>query len=319
MSSSLTTCLVAGEGIARYAFGDGHPFGPDRHEVFIRELKLAGLEDRLHWLAPREASREEIESFHAPSYVDLVISRSRTGEGFLDGGDTPAFRGVYDTAARVVGATLVATDALMRGRCRSAFVPIAGLHHAARGRAAGFCVFNDCGVVIEQLRSHYGLRRVAYVDIDAHHGDGVFYAFEDDPDLLFADIHEDGRYLYPGTGAAAETGKGPAAGTKLNLPLEPGAGDEAFFPAWERVEQYLVAQRPEFIILQCGADSLAGDPITHLQFTEEAHAHAAARLAVLSQQLCGGRLLGVGGGGYNRRNIARAWTRVVQAFVDAPG
>jgi len=319
MSSSLTTCLVAGEGIARYAFGDGHPFGPDRHDVFIRELKLAGLGDRLQWLAPREASREEIESFHAPSYVDFVASRSRTGEGFLDGGDTPAFRGVYDAAARVVGATLVATDALMSGRCRSAFVPIAGLHHAARGRAAGFCVFNDCGVVIEQLRSHYGLRRIAYVDIDAHHGDGVFYAFEDDPDLLFADIHEDGRHLYPGTGAAAETGKGTAVGTKLNLPLEPGAGDEAFFAAWQRVEDYLIARRPEFIILQCGADSLAGDPITHLEYTEAAHAHAAARLAVLSRDLCGGRLLGVGGGGYNRRNIARAWTRVVQSFLDAPG
>jgi len=319
MPSSLTTCLVAGEGIARYAFGDGHPFGPDRHDVFIRELKLAGLGDRLQWLAPREASREEIESFHAPSYVDFVASRSRTGEGFLDGGDTPAFRGVYDAAARVVGATLVATDALMSGRCRSAFVPIAGLHHAARGRAAGFCVFNDCGVVIEQLRSHYGLRRIAYVDIDAHHGDGVFYAFEDDPDLLFADIHEDGRHLYPGTGAAAETGKGTAVGTKLNLPLEPGAGDEAFFAAWQRVEDYLIARRPEFIILQCGADSLAGDPITHLEYTEAAHAHAAARLAVLSRDLCGGRLLGVGGGGYNRRNIARAWTRVVQSFLDAPG
>lgn len=318
MATSPQTCLVAGEQIARYGFGEGHPFGPDRHDVFIRELKASGLDTRLMRLAPREASREEIESFHAPSYVDLVVARSQSGEGFLDGGDTPAFRGVYEAAARVVGAALVATDALMRGRCRSAFVPIAGLHHAARDRAAGFCVFNDCGIVVEQLRLRYGLRRVAYVDIDAHHGDGVYYAFESDPDLLFADIHEDGRYLYPGTGAASETGSGPALGTKLNIPLPPESGDEAFYPAWERVEAYLRAQRPEFIILQCGADSLADDPITHLCYTEAAHAHAAARLAVLSGELCGGRLLGVGGGGYNRRNIARAWTRVVGAFLDAP-
>lgn len=318
MSSSAHTCLVAGELIARYGFGEGHPFGPDRHEVFIREVKSAGLDARLQWLAPREASREELESFHLSSYLDLVAGKSRTGEGYLDGGDTPAFRGVYETASRVVGATLVATEALMAGRFRRAFVPIAGLHHAARDRAAGFCVFNDCGIVIEQLRARYGVRRVAYVDIDAHHGDGVYYAFEDDPDLLFADIHEDGRYLYPGTGAREETGAGPARGTKLNIPLPPGAGDEAFLAAWEQVEAYLIAGRPEFVILQCGADSLADDPITHLRYTEEAHAHAAARLAVLTRDLCGGRLLGVGGGGYNRRNVARAWTRVVQSFLDAP-
>ena len=170
--------------------------------------------------------------------------------------------------------------------------------------------------MIEQLRHRWGLSRVAYIDIDAHHGDGVFYAFEEDPDVSFADIHEDGRFLFPGTGAAHETGRGRAAGTKLNIPLPPSAGDEAFWPAWERVEAYLEARRPEFIIVQCGADSLEGDPITHLRYSEEAHAHAAARLASIADRLCEGRLLGVGGGGYNRRNIARAWARVVRSFVE---
>jgi acetoin utilization protein AcuC len=177
-------------------------------------------------------------------------------------------------------------------------------------------VFNDCGVVAEQLRRRWGLKRVAYVDIDAHHGDGVFYAFEDDPDMAFADIHEDGRFLYPGTGAPEETGRGLAHGTKLNIAMPPGAGDEAFWPAWERVEAYLEARRPEFILFQCGADSLQGDPITHLRYTEDAHAYAAARLAGLADRLCEGRLLGLGGGGYNRRNLARAWSRVVRSFVE---
>ena len=313
------TVLVAGEKIARYGFGDGHPFGPDRHDVFIRELRADALEDAVTVLEPRAASRAELESFHHAGYVSLVAERSVHGQGYLDAGDTPAFRGVFEAASNVVGAALVAAEEIMEGRAKRGFVPIGGLHHASRAHAAGFCVFNDCGVVAEQLRHRWGLRRVGYVDIDAHHGDGMFYGFEDDPELVFADIHEDGRYLYPGTGAAEETGRGPAEGTKLNIPLPPGAGDEAFWPAWERVEAYLEARRPEFIVFQCGADSLEGDPITHLRFTEEAHAHAAARLAVIADRFCDGRLLALGGGGYNRRNIARAWTRVVRSFVEHPG
>ncbi len=310
------TCLVAGERIARYGFGDGHPFGPDRHDAFLQELAGMGLDGRLLRLAPRQATRAELELFHEPAYLDLVAEKSRLGEGWLDAGDTPAARGIYEAAADVVGASLVATEALMSGRAARAFVPIAGLHHAGRGHAAGFCVFNDCGVVAEYLKSRHGLQRIAYVDIDAHHGDGVFYAFEDDPALIIADVHEDGRYLYPGTGRADETGRGSARGTKLNLPLMPGAGDSEFYEAWARVEAHLEEHAPEFVIFQCGADSLAGDPITHLQFSEEAHAHAARRLCAIADRHAGGRILGTGGGGYNRRNLARAWSRVVAAFVD---
>ncbi len=312
--------LVAGEQIARYGFGDGHPFGTDRHEAFMRELHQAGLDGRVRRGAPRLATREELETFHLPAYIDLVRERSATGHGYLDAGDTPAFKGVFEAASAVVGATLNAVDAVMSGQARRAFVPIAGLHHASRGGASGFCVFNDCGVAIEILRRKYGMRRIAYVDIDAHHGDGVFYAFEADPELLFADLHEDGRYLFPGSGAARETGVGPAVGTKLNIPLAPGATDDDYREAWQRVEAYLVAGRPEFILLQCGADSLEGDPITHLRYTEAAHAHAAARLCAIADELGHGRVVGMGGGGYNRRNLARAWTRVVGSFLDSiPG
>lgn len=309
--------LVAGEQIARYGFGDGHPFGPDRHDVFMRELHDAGLDGRVRRGAPRLATREELEFFHTPGYVELVRERSLSGHGYLDAGDTPAWKGVYEAARHVVGATLNAVDAVMAGAARRAFIPIAGLHHAARDRAAGFCVFNDCGIAIEVLRRRHGVTRIAYVDIDAHHGDGVFYGFEADPEVLFADLHEDGRYLYPGTGAAAETGVGPAVGTKLNIPLPPGAGDHEYRMAWDKVEAYLEAGRPEFILLQCGADSLEGDPITHLRFTEEAHAHAAARLCAIADSLGHGRVVAMGGGGYNRRNLARAWTRVVGSLLDS--
>lgn len=307
--------LIAGDAIARYGFPGGHPFGTDRHEVFMTELKSAGVDERLAHATPRPATREELLLFHTSDYVDLVIERSQTGMGFLDNGDTPAFKGVYEAASHVVGATLLGVEALMTGTARRAFIPIAGLHHAARHSAAGFCAFNDCGVAIEVLRAKYGVRKVAYVDIDAHHGDGVFYAFIEDPELMFADIHEDGRHLYPGTGAADETGLGAAVGTKLNIPLLPGAGDSEFMNAWQRVEDYLQAGRPDFILLQCGADSLADDPITHLRLTEEAHAHAARKLCDMADEWGHGRVLAMGGGGYNRRNLARAWTRVVQSLA----
>jgi acetoin utilization protein AcuC len=203
----------------------------------------------------------------------------------------------------------------MQGECRRAFVPIAGLHHAARDRAAGFCVFNDCGVAIEQLRKKSGLDRVAYVDIDAHHGDGVFYAFESDAAVIFADVHEDGRYLYPGTGAADETGRGAAQGTKLNLPMAPGSDDAAFARVWPQVIAHLERFAPEFIILQCGADSVEGDPITHLRFSSKTHGFAARELMELAERLGHGRVLALGGGGYNRVNIAQAWTAVVENLL----
>jgi acetoin utilization protein AcuC len=309
--------LVSGEQIARYGFGDGHPFGPDRHEAFMRELHSAGLDGCVQRASPRAATREELETFHTSAYVDLVRERSLTGHGYLDGGDTPAFKGVYEAASYVVGATLVAVELVMSQRARRAFIPIAGLHHAARGSAAGFCVFNDCGVAIEILRRKYELARVAYVDIDAHHGDGVYYGFEADPSVLVADLHEDGRFLYPGTGHTDETGVGTAAGTKLNIPLRPFATDSDYHEVWPRVEALLLAGRPDFILLQCGADSLGGDPITHLNFSEEVHAHAARRLCAIADELGHGRVVAMGGGGYNRRNLARAWTRVVDAFLSA--
>ncbi len=313
MKSNLA--VVVSDRLARYGFGDGHPFGPDRLAAFVREFEARGLSSRVGFIEPREATGEELLAFHTPAYVDFVRERSVSGQGMLDGGDTPAFRGVFEAAACVVGATLNATETIMRGECRRAFVPIAGLHHAARDRAAGFCVFNDCGVAIELLRKRSGLERVAYVDIDAHHGDGVFYAFEDDATVIFADVHEDGRHLYPGTGAADETGRGAAQGTKLNVPMPPGADDAVFASVWPSVMAHLERFAPDFIILQCGADSIGGDPITHLRFTAQTHGFAARELMGLAERLGHGRLLALGGGGYNRSNIAQAWTAVVENLL----
>ena len=263
-----------GEALAAYGFGHGHPFGSDRLSAFWNEAQRRGLDRQVEVCAPTSCTEDDLARFHTRDYIARVRAQSRTGEGYLDYGDTPAFPGVYEAANHVVGSVLDAVAAVLDGKCRRAFVPIAGLHHARRDAAAGFCVFNDLGVAIETLRAKYGVRRVAYVDIDAHHGDGVFYAFEDDPDLRFADIHEDGHYLYPGTGFANETGKGKAIGTKLNIPLEPGADDADFQRVWPRVEEFVRVGRPEFIILQAGADSIAGDPITHLQLTSQSHARA---------------------------------------------
>jgi acetoin utilization protein AcuC len=310
--------VYKGDALANYGFGDEHPFGTDRHDVFHRELEAQQFDASLEYASPRRATVDDLALFHTADYIDLVSLRSSEGSGYLDAGDTPAFRGIFDIACDVVGTTLAAVDAVMAGETRRAFVPIAGLHHAARDSAAGFCVFNDCGIAVEYLRHKYNVQRVAYVDIDAHHGDGVFYGFETDPDLIFADLHEDGRYLYPGTGAATETGKGAAAGTKLNIPMAPGAGDVEFRRSWAEVCDYLERSAPEFILFQCGADSLAGDPITHLEYTEEAHAQAAASLCEIAGRHASGRIVATGGGGYNRRNLARAWTRVVQSFVESP-
>lgn len=307
--------LISGPEIARYGFPGGHPFGADRHGAFMARLEQSPVASKLDRRAARQATRAELEYFHTPQYVDRVIELSKRGLGLLDAGDTPAFPGVYEAAASVAGGTLEALAAIVAEPGRRAFIPIGGLHHAARDVAAGFCVFNDCGIAVEAARRVHGIRRVAYVDIDAHHGDGVFYAFEQDPDLKFADLHEDGRFLYPGTGSRGETGRGPAAGTKLNVPLPPGADDSVFLAAWQEVERYLEAARPELILLQCGADSLGGDPITHLKLTAEAHAHAARRLGVLADRYSNGRVLAMGGGGYNRENLAVAWTRVVEELA----
>ena len=315
MSARGEVCVYIGEGLKRYGFGQGHPFGSDRMDAFWNNLRGEGLEKAVCVVEPAKATLEDIHRFHTQHYVERVIAQSKTGSGLLDYGDTPAFKGVFEAASFVVGTTLNACERLMAGACLRAFTPIGGLHHARRDSAGGFCVFNDPGVAVETLRARFGLHRVAYVDIDAHHGDGMYYAFAEDPEVFIADIHEDGRFLYPGTGHAEETGIGPASGTKLNIPMLPNADDSSFMEVWAKVEDFVDGARPEFIFLQCGADGLAGDPITHLRYSAAVHSHATLRLCALADKHCDGRLLAMGGGGYNRQNLAIAWTAVVRSLV----
>ena len=316
VGASTAVCVYLGEALAAYNFGSSHPFGPQRHDAFEARLAEENLLARVQVCQPVQAAPVQLAYFHTLAHISEIRERSETGGGYLDHGDTPAFEGMYPAAATVVGSTLDALERIWEGDdCRRAFVPIAGLHHARRDGAAGFCIFNDCGVAIETALRDYGLERVAYVDIDAHHGDGVFYGFEEDPRVIIADVHEDGRYLYPGTGSAEETGKGAARGTKLNVPMPPGAIDRDFMRAWDDIEAFLRRHQPQLILLQCGADCLAGDPLTHLKFTPAVHRHAARRLCSLAGG--DGRLLAMGGGGYDLDNLSQAWSGVVETLLEA--
>lgn len=314
------TAVFYGEALARYGFGSYHPLGTDRLDAFWNKFQSENIANVVIE-EPVLSSAEAALTFHDTEYVELVRVASKQGGVLLDGGDTPAFKGAFEASLFVVGSTLAALDLVVAGtdsrkrRVHHAFNPIGGLHHAKRDSAGGFCIFNDIGVAIMAARKKYGIKRILYVDIDAHHGDGIFYEFEDDPFLFLADIHEDGHYLYPGTGSASETGKGAAAGTKLNIPLRPGAGDDEFHEGFSKIEQFVDNVKPELIILQCGADGLLGDPITHLQYTSNAHKFTADSLHRLSHKYCNGKIIALGGGGYNRSNIGAAWTEVVKSLA----
>jgi acetoin utilization protein AcuC len=312
-------CVFNDKRLASYNFGEQHPFGPARFDAFNNAFLAQGMDQQVKTCKAVTATSEQIEWFHEHAYVEGVKLASLAGIGYLDQGDTPVVPGIYDAAALVAGTTLQAIKVIMQGKCRRAFNPIGGLHHARRDRAAGFCIFNDCGIAIEALRHDYKVQRIVYVDIDAHHGDGVFYSYETDPELIIADLHEDGHFLYPGTGAVTETGRQKAVGTKLNVPMPMGADDATFDKMWKTVQEFIADAEPEFVLFQCGADSVQGDPITHMAYTSHAHARVTADLCKLADQHCEGRLLALGGGGYNLDNIAAAWCAVVQTMIDNTG
>ncbi len=316
---SAAVCVFNDQRLANYNFGEQHPFGPARFDAFNQEFVKKGLDQQVITCEAVTATPEQLEYFHDHKYIEGVKLASLAGIGYLDRGDTPVVPGIYEAAALVAGTTHQAIRLIMQGECRRAFIPIGGLHHARRDRAAGFCVFNDCGIAIETLRHEYNINRIAYVDIDAHHGDGVYYSYETDPDLFIADLHEDGHFLYPGTGAVNEIGLENAAGTKLNIPMPMGADDLIFDEVWKSAKNFIADANPEFILLQCGVDSMQGDPITHMAYSSRVHARVASDLCQLADQHCDGRLLALGGGGYNLENIATGWCAVIQAMLDNAG
>ncbi|MCS6785051.1 MAG: acetoin utilization protein AcuC [Candidatus Caldarchaeum sp.] len=309
--------VAKGQQLLLYSFPDAHPMNRIRLEAFYEKMDLEKPSlPAVEYVEPEMCNVEDILLYHTREYVDFVIEKCRTGRGYLDYGDTPAFPGCFEAASYVVGTTLKLLRKILTGEFSAAFTPMGGLHHARRDRAGGFCIFNDAGVAIEYLLRKEGLENVAYVDIDAHHGDGVCYDFYREKRVIFADIHQDGRTLYPGTGFRNETGEGEAKGTKLNIPLLPYSGDDEFIKAFQEVEAFLEKFQFDFVLLQCGADGLMGDPLTNLQYSQKAHAYAASALRRIAEGKCGGRILAMGGGGYNPNNVALAWTSVVKALAD---
>ena len=315
------TAILFGQELSKYGFGRSHPWNNERIYDFWSKFQQMRLDKSSEILIeePELALEESIISFHDKDYVEFVKKVGKTGNGYLDRGDTPAFKGIFEASSYVVGSTLKAFDIVIRKKngIEHAFNPIGGLHHSRRTTAAGFCIFNDIGIAILEARKKYGIKRIAYIDIDAHHGDGVYYEFENDPLLYIADIHEDGNFLYPGTGSEWETGSGSAVDTKLNIPLNPYSTDQDFITSFKRVEDFIDNKaKPELIILQCGADSLKQDPLTHLNLTRNSHNYAASKLHNLAHKHCNGRIVALGGGGYNKINIGDAWTAVVTAFIE---
>lgn len=302
------SCIIWGKESFLYSFPEPHPMNRRRLESF--DLAFESYKNEGNIENPQICKYDDLILFHTKEYVDLVMEKSKTGEGYLDYGDTPAFLGCFEAASYVVGSTLKGVDLILEGKYKRVFIPMAGLHHARKNTAGGFCIFNDIGVAIEYMRRKYGLRDILYVDIDAHHGDGVFYEYVEDPYVYIADIHEDGRFLYPGTGRREERGEGKAFGTKLNIPLLPGSSDDELLFAFEEIKNFAWEFKIDFIILQAGVDGLAGDPITHLNYSIEGYEKFIKNMLDLSNDLCGGKMLILGGGGYNPENTKNGWLKV---------
>lgn len=295
-----------------YDFGPYHPFSERSRGLAAHLLETVTSEIQpsvLGWSHSVEvASRPTLESFHRPDYLAFVERASGLGhEAFLDGGDTPSFRGCYQASARIVQGAVDALDYTLEHR-RPAFHPGGGLHHAHPERASGFCIFNDVAIAVG--RAVRNGHRVAYIDIDAHHGDGVMYGFYDSGKVLDIDFHQDGRTLFPGTGFPHEVGRGDGAGLKANVPLPPGAGDEALLPVFRRVVPPLLHRfRPEVIVLQHGVDGHYADELAHLQYSPAAYAEVDRMVLALSRELTHGRLLVTGGGGYRAESVSRVLAR----------
>lgn len=322
------TLLLYDEGYLDYDFGGAHSLRQERIKL-ARELiaslgmlRAAGAEE-----APAFRAEREILLIHAPEYVEAVQAAGEDPPGaggrFMRYGlgtlDNPIFPGMYAASALHVGGSLRAATTVADGGKDHAFNLGGGFHHAARTRASGFCIFNDVAIAIQALLEA-GVRRVLYVDIDAHHGDGVQDAFYREPRVLTISLHEDGRYLFPGTGFVDEVGEGEGEGYSANVPLPPETGDAAYLRAFDAVVPPLAESfRPEVLVTQLGMDTHHSDPLTHLRLTTGAHRRLGERLHDLAHAHCGGRWAAVGGGGYTPSAVARAWALIFGIMVGWEG
>ena len=305
------TAFVYDDRLSRHTLSATHPMKPVRLRYTYELLQAYRAFDapNVSLISPRAAEYADMLTYHTPEYADAV-RRLDDGDASVDQirfnfgpGDNPAYEGMYDAAALSTGATLTAVDALLSDDADAAFSISGGLHHAMPAYAYGFCVFNDPVIGIKRLLAA-GMK-VAYVDIDCHHGDGVQHAFYDTDAVMTISLHESGAFLFPGTGYAQETGAGRGRGYSVNLPLYPYTSDEVYLWALrEAVMPLLERFRPDALVTQLGIDSHFRDPITHLALTTQGHSAAVAELG----RLGAAKWLALGGGGYDLQAVARAWT-----------
>jgi acetoin utilization deacetylase AcuC-like enzyme/GNAT superfamily N-acetyltransferase len=312
-----TSAIAADERLAAYDFGPGHPFQAGRLEAGLSLLRAAELLDDGDLLAFEPATDADLELIHDRDYLEALVRFSAPGSAMSDPaeavrfglvGDNRPFPGMDAAARLVAGATMAALDAVAAGALTHVFAPVAGLHHAQRRRAVGFCLVNDVAVAIARCTRAWPLR-VLYVDLDAHHGDGVQQAFYDDARVCTVSLHETGRYLFPGSGEIHELGRLPGVGRSVNLPLEPQTGDDGFLAAFDAVVEPLAAAfRPDLLVTQNGCDGHADDPLSDLALSLRGFRELARRLHRLAHRHCQGRWVATGGGGYQLdRVLPRAW------------
>lgn len=301
-----------------YSFSDEHPFNQKRITLTLDLLKKSNAIQETDMIAPRIATDEEILLVHDEKFVDIVQKAGKgklspsSGEVYGIGTeDTPIFEGMHEASALLVGGTLTAVDAVMEGKARHALNLGGGLHHGFKGRASGFCVYNDSSVAIKYMQEKYNAR-VLYVDTDAHHGDGVQWAFYDDPSVCTLSIHETGRYLFPGTGKVTERGNGAGYGTSFNFPIDAFTEDESFLSIYHAAMREVTAFfKPDIILTQNGADAHYFDPLTHLYGTMNLYKEIPRVARELANEYCEGRWIAVGGGGYDIwRVVPRAWAHL---------
>ncbi|HUH06908.1 MAG TPA: acetoin utilization protein AcuC [Egibacteraceae bacterium] len=312
----MSSALIWAGGL-RYDFGPHHPLKPLRVELTVSLIQACGLADggNVATVAPAAFDDADVLRLHDPAYVEQVrrLSADPDPAGApahgLGAGDNPVFAGMHEASLEVCGASVAAAREVWQGAARHAFNPAGGLHHAMSDRASGFCVYNDPAFAIDWLLRH-GAGKVAYVDVDTHHGDGVQAMFYDNPRVLTVSLHESGRYLFPGTGFPGEIGEGDGRGASLNVPLAPSTTGEVYLEAFDAVvPAALDAFRPDVLVTQLGCDTHVTDPLAHLALTTDDYAQIAARLHRLAHERAHGRWVALGGGGYQIASVVpRAWT-----------
>jgi acetoin utilization protein AcuC len=313
--------------LTSYDFGPGHPLAPVRIELTIALARELGIlrADGVSVVAPGSATDAELQYMHDPAYIDAVKQASGpdplvvAGRYGLGTPDDPIFAGMHDASALVAGATLAATRAMWRGDAEHGASIAGGLHHAMRDHASGFCVYNDPAIAITWLLAQ-GAERVAYVDIDVHHGDGVQAAFYDDPRVLTISLHESPATLFPGTGRPREAGGPDAMGSAVNVALPAGTRDAGWLRAFFAVVPPLLrSYQPQVLVSQHGCDTHWMDPLANLELTIDAQRTAHAAIHALAHETAGGRWLLTGGGGYEVVQVVpRTWAHLLAEASGRP-